>query len=97
MALSAGTITLENLSGTTLAANAPGTGSLTLNADKLVLADSSSNGAGFTVAGFNQVDLDAGELALQGAGSLTTCRRSQYRMPAASPRAAAGEAANPGL
>lgn len=71
VALSAGTITLENLSGTTLAANAPGTGTLTLNADKLVLADSSRNDAGFTVAGFNQVDLSAGEVSLQGAGTLS--------------------------
>ena len=71
VALSAGTITLENLSGNALAANAPGTGTLTLNADKLVLADSGQNGAGFTVAGFNQVDLNAGEVSLQGSGTLS--------------------------
>ena len=71
VALSAGTITLENLSGTALAANAPGTGTLTLNADKLVLADSSKNDAGFTVAGFNQVNLNAGEVSLQGSGTLS--------------------------
>ncbi|MBI3433123.1 MAG: filamentous hemagglutinin family protein [Hydrogenophilales bacterium] len=70
VALSAGTITLENLSGSALAANAPGTGTLTLNADKLVLADSNKNGAGFTVAGFNQVNVDAGEVSLQGSGTL---------------------------
>ncbi|ODU49825.1 MAG: hypothetical protein ABS92_04905 [Thiobacillus sp. SCN 63-374] len=71
VALSAGTITLENLSGTALAANAPGTGTLTLNADKLVLADSGKNDAGFTVAGFNQVNLNAGEVSLQGSGTLS--------------------------
>ena len=71
VALSAGTITLENLSGNALAANAPGTGTLTLNADKLVLADSSKNDAGFTVAGFNQVNLNAGEVSLQGSGTLS--------------------------
>ena len=71
VAVSAGTITLENLSGNVLAANAPGTGTLTLNADKLVLADSSKNDAGFTVAGFNQVNLNAGEVSLQGSGTLS--------------------------
>lgn len=71
VALSAGTVTLENLSGTALAANAPGTGMLTLNADKLVLADSSKNSAGFTVAGFNQVNLNAGEVSLQDSGTLS--------------------------
>lgn len=71
VALSAGTVVLENLSGSALAASTPGTGTLTLNADKLVLADSSTNGAGFKVAGFNQVDLNAGEVSLQGSGTLT--------------------------
>jgi filamentous hemagglutinin len=68
--LSAATITLQNTSGSTLTANAPGSGTLTLAADKLVLADSSTNGAGFTVGGFNQVALNAGEVSLQGSGAL---------------------------
>jgi filamentous hemagglutinin family protein len=68
--LSAGRITLENLSGNTLTASDPGTGTLTLKADKLVLADSQANDAGFTVAGFSQVDVDAGEVSLQGSGTL---------------------------
>lgn len=66
--LSASQMTLENLSGTAMAASSPGTGSLTLNADKLVLADSGA--AGFTVAGFNQVDVNAGEVSLVGKGAL---------------------------
>ena len=70
--LAAGQITLENLSDIALSpyGNVPGTGSLTLSADKLVLADSGSKG--FTLAGFKTVNLDAGELALQGTGILTT-------------------------
>lgn len=69
--LSANQVTLENLSGTSQTVNAPGSGTLTLNANKLVLADSSANAAGFSVAGFSQVDLNAGEVSLQGKGSLT--------------------------
>ncbi|MDP3136170.1 MAG: filamentous hemagglutinin family protein, partial [Burkholderiaceae bacterium] len=67
--LSASTITLQNLSGTALATTSPGTGALTLNADKLVLAESGT--AGFTVAGFQQVDVQAKEVSLQGGGTLT--------------------------
>jgi filamentous hemagglutinin family protein len=66
--LSASQMTLENLSGTAMAASSPGTGSLTLSADKLVLADSGE--AGFTVAGFNRVDVNAGEVSLVGKGAL---------------------------
>ncbi|HQT71371.1 MAG TPA: hypothetical protein PLE48_13235, partial [Thiobacillus sp.] len=67
--LSASTITLQNLSGTALAPTAPGTGTLTLNADKLVLAESGT--AGFTLGGFQQVDVQAKEVSLQGGGTLT--------------------------
>jgi filamentous hemagglutinin family protein len=66
--LSAGTIALQNLSGTALAATPPGTGTLTLNADKLVLGESGT--AGFTVAGFQQVDVKADEVSLKGSGTL---------------------------
>ena len=63
-------ITLQNLSNTQLATSnsSVGTGTLTLAANKVVLGKSGT--AGFTVAGFQRVDVNAGELSLQGSGKL---------------------------
>lgn len=73
--LSAGQLTLQNLSGSAYTGSGSGAGSLTLNADRLVLGDSVTSGGlndgGVTVAGFSQADLNAGEVSLQGRGLLT--------------------------